>query len=102
MPHSSFFCLGRDFWFRRAIHIPGGQFGIEFLEFNGSTTTAGLARSRFITVLPGADLLNRQELDQLWWRQKLFRDTLILKLGKLNGHQRVFIPCSCRCRCQES
>jgi len=25
---------------------------------------------------------------------KLFRDTLILKLGKLNGHQRVFIPCS--------
>jgi porin len=69
----------------KAFHIPGGQVGAEFLEFNGSNTNGYAGSVQSYNGLTGSSPLTRQELHQLWWRQKLFRDKLILKLGKLNG-----------------
>jgi len=69
----------------KAFHIPGGQIGAEFLEFNGSNTNGYAGSVQSYNGLTGSAPLTRQELHQLWWRQKLFRDKLILKFGKLNG-----------------
>jgi porin len=60
----------------------GGSFGTEFLQFTGQNTN-GLAGA-----FPGFDSLeagppfNRNELYELWYRQALFDDKLILRIGK--------------------
>jgi porin len=69
----------------KAFHIPGGQVGAEFLEFNGSNTNGYAGSVQLYNGLTGSPPLNRQELHQLWWRQNLFGEKLVLKFGKLNG-----------------
>src|SRR4029079_1260135 len=60
----------------------GGSFGADFLQFSGQTTNV-LARA-----FPGFDSLGvvpplvRQELYELWYRQALFDDKLIFRIGK--------------------
>ncbi len=66
----------------KIVGIPGAQFGIEFLQFNGQATNdqAGLVVG--YNSLPGAPPLTRSELYELWWRQRLFDDKLIFRIGK--------------------
>jgi len=60
----------------------GGSFGTEFLQFSGQNTN-GLAGA-----FPGFDSLEagpplvREQLYELWYRQSLFDDKLILRIGK--------------------
>jgi porin len=60
----------------------GGSFGTEFLQFTGQNTN-GLAGA-----YPGFDSIeagppfNRNQLYQLWFRQSLFDDRLIFRIGK--------------------
>ena len=66
----------------RLIGLKGGSFGTEFLDFTGQNTN-GLAGA-----FPGFDSIeagppfNRNELYQLWYRQSLFDDKLIFRIGK--------------------
>ena len=69
----------------KAFHVPGGQIGAEFLEFNGSPTNKYAGSVQMYNGLTGSTPLTRQELHQLWWRQRLLRDKFILKFGKLNA-----------------
>jgi porin len=66
----------------KALKIPGAQFGIEYLRFNGHPTNdqAGLVTG--YNSLPGAPPLDRTELYQLYWRERLFSDKLIFRIGK--------------------
>lgn len=70
---------------QKALGIPGGMFGIEFLEFTGGATAEAAGSVQLYTVMDGLAPRNRQELMQLWWRQKLFDDKLIFHVGKMNG-----------------
>ena len=65
--------------------FPGGTFGIEFLEATGSSPDARAGCVQQLTIMDGPQPHSRQELNQLWWRQRLFDDKLILQIGKMNG-----------------
>ncbi len=66
----------------RLANIPGAQFGVEFLNFAGqpSNTQAGTVTG--YNGLTGPPPLTRSELYELWWRQSLFDDRLIIRVGK--------------------
>jgi porin len=66
----------------QSIGIPGGKFGVSYLRFDGqpSNTAAGVVTG--YDGLTQAPPLHRDELYQLWWRQSLFHDRLIIRTGK--------------------
>jgi porin len=65
-----------------AIRLAGGTFGVSYLRFNGqpSNTAAGVVTG--YDGLTQAPPLVRDELYQLWWRQSLFHQKLIVRVGK--------------------
>ncbi len=72
---------------QKLIGWEGASFGIEFLQFNGQSidgkNTNQLAGSvQGYNSLPGPDPLNRSELYQLWYRQSLFEDRVVFRIGK--------------------
>lgn len=69
----------------KAIHIPGGTLGAEFLEFSGAGIAKAAGSVQLPTTMDGPPPRDRQELMQLWWRQRLFDDKLIFHVGKMNG-----------------
>jgi porin len=62
--------------------LPGGTFGAEFLQFNGQPTNEQAGTVQGYNSLPGPPPLNRSELYQLWYQQRLFNNKLIIKVGK--------------------
>lgn len=68
----------------KAFDIPGGSFGIEFLAANGSRNNDAAGSVQMYTNMDSPEPRNRQALEQLWWRQRLFDDRLIVQIGKMN------------------
>jgi porin len=66
----------------KLVKIPGAQFGVEFLQFNGDPTSERAGTVTAYNSLQGPPPLVRTELYELWWRQRLFDDTLIVRIGK--------------------
>ena len=66
----------------KLLGIPGAQFGVEFLQFNGQDTNGQAGVVAGYNSLPGPPPLDRSELYELWWRQRLFDDKLIVRIGK--------------------
>jgi porin len=66
----------------KLLKIPGAQFGVEFSQFNGQPTNDQAGVVAGYNGLPGPPPLNRSQLNQLWWRQRLFDDKLIVRIGK--------------------
>ena len=60
----------------------GASFGIQFLQFNGQHTNDQAGSVQGFNSLPGPAPLNRSELYQLWYRQSLFEDRLVFRIGK--------------------
>jgi porin len=67
---------------QKLLRIPGAQFGIEFSQFNGQPTNDQAGVVTGYDGLPGPPPLTRSQLNQLWWRQELFDDTLVVRVGK--------------------
>lgn len=61
----------------------GASFGIQFLQFNGQNTNGQAGSVQGYNSLPGPDPLNRSELYQLWYRQSLFDDRVVFRIGKV-------------------
>jgi len=64
------------------LKIPGAQFGVDYLQFNGGRTNAQAGSVVGYNSLPGLPPLARSELYEMWWRQRLFRDKLTVRVGK--------------------
>jgi porin len=62
--------------------IPGAQFAVEFLNFAGQPSNAEAGTVTGYNGLTGQPPLTRSELYELWWRQSLFDDGLIIRIGK--------------------
>jgi porin len=62
--------------------LSGASFAATFLQFDGGFTNSHEGVAIGFDGLTEGPPLNRSELYQLWWRQKLLDDTLILRLGK--------------------
>lgn len=60
----------------------GASFGIQFLQFDGQNTNGQAGSVQGYNSLPGLEPLHRSELYQLWYRQSLFDDRLIFRIGK--------------------
>ena len=73
----------------KLVRIPGAQFGVEFLQFNGQPTNDRAGVVAGYNSLTGPPPLVRSQLYELWWRQRLFDDTLILRIGKTVPDQRL-------------
>jgi porin len=66
----------------KILQIPGAKFGASFLQFNGQDTNEKAGAVTGYDGLTGPPPLNRSELYELWWRQGLFDDKLIIRIGK--------------------
>lgn len=60
----------------------GGLFDLQLLQFNGQPTNRQAGSIQGYNSLPGPYPLNRSELYQFWYRQKLFDEKLIVRIGK--------------------
>ncbi len=60
----------------------GASFGIQFLQFNGQNTNGQAGSVQGYNSLPGPAPLDRSELYQLWYRQSLFEDRIVFRIGK--------------------
>jgi porin len=69
--------------FSALANIPGGRFGAQFLQFNGQPTNAEAGVVTGYNGLTGPPPLVRSELYQLWWRQALFDEKFVIRVGKL-------------------
>jgi porin len=63
-------------------HIPGASFGAAMLRFDGQPTNEQAGIVTGYNGLTGAPPLDRTELYELWWRQSLFSDQLVVRIGK--------------------
>lgn len=84
---NSLLIVGANLDAEELIGWKGASFGIQFLQFNGQSVngnnTNQLAGSvQGFNSLPGPDPLNRSELYQLWYRQSLFDDRVVIRIGK--------------------
>jgi porin len=66
----------------RLAHIPGAQFDVEFLNFAGQPSNREAGTVTGYNGLTGQPPLTRSELYELWWRQSLFDDRVIVRVGK--------------------
>ncbi len=73
---------------RKAVGIPGGTLGVEFLGFTGDAINNAAGCVQMFSNMDGAPPRSRIELMQAWWHQRLFDDKLIFQIGKMNvaGH----------------
>ena len=62
--------------------IPGAEFDVEFLNFAGQPSNREAGTVTGYNGLPGSSPLTRSELYELWWRQALFDNRLIIRVGK--------------------
>lgn len=69
----------------KAFGIPGGQFAAEFGAWMGQDVNGDAGSVQNYNTVATQAPFNRAELLQVWWRQKLFNDKLIIKVGKINA-----------------
>ena len=60
----------------------GGSFGTEFLQFNGQNTNSLAGAFPGFDSIEAGPPFNRSQLYELWYRQTVFDDKLIFRIGK--------------------
>ncbi len=66
----------------RLLGIPGASLDAELLQFNGEAANAKAGAVTGYDGLTGPKPLVRTQLYELWWRQVLFHDKLVVRFGK--------------------
>lgn len=75
--------VGLDLDFEKLIGLPGGELGASFLQFDGQPANRDAGVVTGYDGLTGPAPLDRSELYQLWWRQRLFNNKLMIRIGKV-------------------
>jgi porin len=75
--------IGANLDAEKLLNWKGASFGVQFLQFNGQNTNGQAGSVQGYNSLPGAPPLNRSELYQLWYRQTLFDDKVVFRIGKM-------------------
>lgn len=68
---------------QKAFGWNGALFDVQFLQFNGQNTDGQAGALPGYNSLPADAPFNRTELYQIWYRQKLFDNKFIFRIGKL-------------------
>jgi len=69
--------------FEKLIGLKGGELGAQFLAFDGQQTNNDAGVVTGFDGLPETGPLDRTELYELFWRQRLFDDKLSIRFGKV-------------------
>jgi porin len=80
---NNLFVTGLNADLGKLINIPGATVGAALLQFDGQPTNQQAGVVTGYNSLPGAPPLDRTELYELWWRQSLFADSVVVRFGKL-------------------
>ena len=80
---NNLFVTGLNADLGKLINIPGATVGAALLQFDGQPTNQQAGVVTGYNSLPGAPPLDRTELYELWWRQSLFADAVVVRFGKL-------------------
>jgi len=80
---NNLFVAGLNADLDKLVNIPGAMVGAALLRFDGQPTNQQAGVVTGYNSLPGAPPLDRTELYELWWRQSLFADTVVVRFGKL-------------------
>ena len=80
---NNLFVTGLNADLDKLVNIPGATVGAALLRFDGQPTNQQAGVVTGYNSLPGAPPLDRTELYELWWRQSLFADTVVVRFGKL-------------------
>jgi porin len=75
--------VGANLDAEKLLNWQGASFGIQFLQFDGQNTNGQAGSVQGYNSLPGAKPLDRSELYQLWYRQTLFDNKIIFRIGKI-------------------
>jgi porin len=75
--------IGANLDAEKLLNWKGASFGVQFLQFNGQDTNGQAGSVQGYNSLPGPPPLNRSELYQLWYRQALFDDKIVFRIGKM-------------------
>lgn len=75
--------IGANLDAQKLLNWQGASFGVQFLQFDGQNTNGQAGSVQGYNSLPGAKPLDRSELYQLWYRQTLFDDKIIFRIGKI-------------------
>jgi porin len=75
--------IGANFDAEKLLNWKGASFGAQFLQFNGQNTNGQAGSVQGYNSLPGAEPLDRSELYQLWYRQALWDNKIIFRIGKV-------------------
>jgi porin len=75
--------VATDIDLERLVGFPGGELGAQFLQFDGQPANQAAGVVTGYDGLPGPPPLDRSELYELWWRQRLFRGKLSIRFGKV-------------------
>jgi porin len=66
----------------KLVGIPGASIDAELLQFNGEAANAKAGLVTGYDGLTGPKPLVRTQLYELWWRQSMFHDKLVIRVGK--------------------
>lgn len=66
----------------KLLGIPGGSLDAELLQFNGEDANGKAGVVTAYDGLSGPKPFVRTQLYELWWRQSLFADKLVIRVGK--------------------
>lgn len=77
--------LGAGVDAERLLHIPGGEFYVSGIVYQGTNSNGRAGSVQVYDNLSPPKDFQRLELYELWWRQRLFSDRLIFKIGKINS-----------------
>lgn len=77
--------LGADIDAQRLLNIPGGEFYASAIVYQGENSNGRAGSVQVYDNLCPPNDFSRIELYELWWRQRLFQDKLIVKIGKINA-----------------
>jgi len=64
--------------------LKGSAVGVQFMQLNSGTTNDDAGTELGYNAIGGVPPLHRSELVQAWWRQKMFDDRFVLRVGKSN------------------
>lgn len=79
------FGFGTDIDAEKLLHIPGGELYASGLVYQGTDNNGRAGSIQVYDNLSPSMDYHRHELYELWWRQRLFDNRLILKIGKINA-----------------
>ncbi len=69
----------------KLVNFPGGDIVVSFVDYQGARTLQAAGSVGNYDGIAVGSHFSRQQLMELWWRQRLLNDMIVIKAGKINA-----------------